>query len=219
MKRSLAVAFIAGYITLLAFGNACHLLRYRTGCHPLMYMIVWDMFCGWSAYDSRVHIIAEGESENFYNLSTPPWGEIHAFGYVGRENYDSFNTHSGTIALNVLKHTSHEPIRRVMVFEEAFPKKLNLPDHVWNLRYDVPKDPHQYFRLRLEMLPDGTILRKNDCFISAQGAKMALDNPRLMQEMTLNRPMFWNERRSLVDGEGLAPPRSAAVPVAAPSAN
>jgi hypothetical protein len=218
MKRTFAIAFIVGYLSLLTYGNACHILRHNTGNHPLMYMIVWDMFCGWTAYDSRVHIIAEGESETFYDLSTPPWGEIHAFGYVGRGNYDSFNNHSGTLAMNVLNHTSHEPIRRILVIEEVFAKKLNLPDHVWNLRYDIPKDPKKYYHIRQEMLGDGTLVSKFPCKLTMEGNRMTLDNPRLQNEMNMGRSMFWNDRGSLVndDDDDSLSPRN---PLTAPQAN
>ena len=219
MKRMLVVAFIAGYISLLTFGNVCHLLQYGANAHPLMYMIVWDMFCGWSAYDSRVHIIAEGESETYYDLSHAPWGELHAFGHIGRENYDQFNAHSGAMALNVLKHTSHEPIARMMVIEESWPKKLNLPDAVWTLRYDIPKDRHTYFRIRQVMLPDGTITQKYNSFLAYQGGCLAADNPRLVQQSKAGVPLFLSEGRPTFGRDAMLEPPSAAIPVSGPSAN
>ncbi|MBI3866126.1 MAG: hypothetical protein HY290_29965 [Planctomycetia bacterium] len=193
MKRILSVAFIVCYVSALTYGNVCHLLRHGTVSHTMMYMIVWDMFCGWSAYDSRVHLIAEGESETYYDLSHPPWGELHAFGYISRENYDPFNSHTGTIGLNVLKHTRHEPITRILVIEESWPKKLNLPDAIWNLRYDNPKDRHSYFRVRTILLPDGTITKQQDSFLSCQARKLSTANPRLAQDAFSGRPLFLNE--------------------------
>jgi hypothetical protein len=219
MKRALAVAFIACYISLLTFGNVCHLLRHGVGGHPLMYMIVWDMFCGWAAYDSRVRIIAEGESETYYELTHAPWGELHPYGYIGRENYDQFNNHSRTMALNVLKHTSHEPINRILVIEESWPKKLNLPDSVWDLRYDIPKDPHYYYRIRQVLLPDGTITQNFDSFLSYHGRRMAVDNPRLVQQSKAVRPMFLNEGAPVFGRDALVGPTSAAIPVSGPSPN
>jgi hypothetical protein len=219
MKRILAVAFILCYISVLTFGNACHLLRHGVGSHPLMYMIVWDMFCGWAAYDSRMRIIAEGESETYYDLTHPPWGELHAFGYIGRENYDQYNTHSGDVALNVLKHSSHEPIARIIVIEESWPKKLNLPDPVWNLRYDIPKDRHTYYRIRQVMLPDGTITQRYDSFLSFHARQLAGDNPRLVQQSKATRPMFLNDGAPSLGRDALLGPPSAAIPVSAPSAH
>ena len=219
MKRILVVAFIACYISLLTFGNVCHLLRHGQASHPLMYMIVWDMFCGWAAYDSRVHIVAEGESETYYDLTQPPWGELHAFGYIGRENYDQYNNHTGAVALNVLKHTSHEPIVRILVIEESWPKKLNLPESVWNLRYDLPKDRHSYFRLRQVMLPDGTVTQNFNSFLAYQSGRLATDNPRLVQQMKSGTPMFFHDGGISVGRDAYLGPPSAAIPVSGPSAN
>jgi hypothetical protein len=217
MKRILVVAFIVGYIAVLTFGNACHLLRYGVGSHPMMYMIVWDMFCGWSAYDMRAKIIAEGESETYYDLTQAPWGELHAYGHIGREHYDHLNSHGGTIALNVLKHTSHEPIVRIIVLDECWTKKLNLPDSVWSMRYDEPKNWHTYYHVRQVLLPDGTVSKWNDCFLTYQMRRMAMDNPRLVQQSLTGRPMFLNEPGSVQGVESSIP--GDPYRVSSPSAN
>lgn len=219
MKRILVVAFIVCYISALTFGNVCHLLRHGATSHVMMYMIVWDMFCGYSAYDSRMLLIAEGESETYYDLTHPPWGELHAFGYIGRENYDPFDAHMGAMALNVLKHTSHEPIARIVVIEESWPKKLNLPDDVWNLRYDNPKDHHRYYRIRDVILPDGTVVQRQESYLAAQIRRMTLDNPRLVQQSMAGRPMFLNEGQNRFGRDKLTGPPSAAIPVSGPSAH
>ena len=190
MKRVLAVGFIVVYIGILTYGNLCHVLRHGTGVHPLMYMIVWDMFCGWSAFDSRVHIVAEGESQKYYDLTHAPWGELHPYGYIGRENYDQFQAHTGPIGLNVLKHTRHEPITRVFVIEECWSKKFNLPDAVWNMRYDDEKNVQKYFRQRVALLPDGMVTQLFTSWVSYQGRKMLMDNPRLVQDSMKGRPLF-----------------------------
>jgi hypothetical protein len=57
MKRVLSIAFIVAYLGTLNFGILCHMLGYATASHPLMYFIVWDMFCGWSAYDARAYVV------------------------------------------------------------------------------------------------------------------------------------------------------------------
>ncbi len=206
MKRVLVIAFIVGYIGVLTLGNAAHLLQYGATAHSFMYMIVWDMFCGWASYDSRIHIIAEGESQTYYDLTHPPWGEFHPYGYIGRENYDAWNNHTGKLGLNVLEHTAHEPISRVLVIEECWPKKYNLPDHVWNMRYDNPKDEFRYYRLRVAMLPDGTVTHRYNSFAHFQAGQMINDNPRLVAESLNSRPLFMIERNKpgrdfLVDSE------------------
>ncbi|MGQ0633225.1 MAG: hypothetical protein ACT4QC_01335 [Planctomycetaceae bacterium] len=161
MRRLVTLAFITVYLGALVYGNLCHAVGHGTGSHPLMYFIVWDMFCGWAAYDSRTHIVAQGENQKFYELAPAPWGEIRPWGSLGRHHYDGFNSHSGRIALNTLRHSAHEPIERVFVIEECWAKKFNLPDSVWKSRYDAPRDPYSYYRLRSEFAvvdrPPGSI--------------------------------------------------------------
>ena len=62
LKRGLSYLTITSYVGILLFGIFCHTFSFRTGSHPGMYYIVWDMFCGWSAYSIRTHIIGEGIS-------------------------------------------------------------------------------------------------------------------------------------------------------------
>jgi hypothetical protein len=190
MKRVLTVLFIAGYIGVLTYGNLCHVLRSGVSAHPLMYMIVWDMFCGWSAFDSRIHIVAEGESEKYYDLTHAPWGELHPYGYIGRENYDQWQSHTGPMGINVLRHTRHEPITRLFVIEECWAKKFNLPDHIWQRRYDDPKDAQHYFRTRVVLLPTGRLLQTYNSWVANQASQLLYDNPRLVEQSKLGRPMF-----------------------------
>ena len=190
MKRVLAVAFIICYVGVLTVGNLAHVLRHGVSSHPLMYFVVWDMFCGWSAFDSRVHIVAEGESGKYYDLTHPPWGELHPYGYIGRENYDQFQTHTGNMGINVLKHSRHEPIARLFVIEECWQKKYNLPDAVWNRRYDDPKDLQKYYRRRVILLPDGTVTHGFNSWVAFQAGQMLMDNPRLVHDSKKSQSLF-----------------------------
>src|SRR5579859_6704817 len=126
MKRVCVIAFSLFYVAALVYGNICHLLQSGLATTPMMYFVVWDMFCGMSAFDSRVHIVAEGESGKYYDLTHPPWGDFYPYGYIGRESYDQFQSHTPAIGLNVLKHTRHEPMTRVLVIEECWAKKYNM---------------------------------------------------------------------------------------------
>ncbi|HEY2252739.1 MAG TPA: hypothetical protein VGH74_16810, partial [Planctomycetaceae bacterium] len=96
--------------------------------------------------------------------------------------------------LNVLKHTQHEPISRILVVEECWPKKFNLPEPVWNMRYDNPKEEYHYYRLRVVMLPDGTVAQRYSSFAQFQNGLMANDNPRLVAEAEKSRPVFMFDR-------------------------
>jgi hypothetical protein len=57
MKRWITHLTIAAYLGVLTWGVVSHALGYKTGMHPGMYFIVWDMFCGWSAYEVRYHLV------------------------------------------------------------------------------------------------------------------------------------------------------------------
>ena len=66
-----------------------------------MYFVVWDMFCGWSAHSSELHLIAEGESGDFYRLTPAPWGDFVPFATAPRQDYDAHNMFTGKIAANI----------------------------------------------------------------------------------------------------------------------
>jgi hypothetical protein len=219
--RKISAAFIALYIGALGVGLGAHILNAGTVSHPIMYYLVWDMFCGWSAYDTRMHVIAEGESQNYYRLTPAPWGEFHPYGMIGREHYDTFNNFSAHIGLNVLKHTTHEPITRIFVVEECWAKKFNLPMAVWNSRYDEPKDKLCYYHVRSVTLPDHTVVEKNDAWIARQGARMFADNPRLQAEARTGSPVIVTPGMSSSHRPelGRSPSASALGQMLAPSAN
>lgn len=192
MKRIATSAFIAAYIGALTWGNISHTLQYQTGAHPLMYMVIWDMFCGWSAYACQVHIIAEGESGRFYELAPGPWGEYRPWGgEFARHNYDAYASHLGTMAKNTLKHTQHEPIARIYVIEENWPKKFDVPDYIWKFRYgDQPRDVQTYCRLRHEMDGNGDIHRTYTGWLQYVQVRQLAANPRLQANMQRSQPMF-----------------------------
>lgn len=194
MKRSLAVGFIATYLATLSVGIVSHMLGFGTAAHPLMYFIVWDMFCGWTAYDSRAYVVGEGESGKLYDLATPPWGEFHPWGGLGRQHYDALNNHCGRIGLNTLRHTAHEPVNRMYVLEENWAKKYNVPETVWQARYDEPRDVQKYYRVRSVILPDGTIAQATIAWLQYQALTMLADNPRLRMQSEKGRSVFVDDR-------------------------
>lgn len=157
MKRYVTIAFIVLYLGVLCYGLAAHMLVYNVAANPGMYFIVWDMYCGWSAYETRLHIVAEGESGQLYELE-PPWGSFHPFGSIDRRNYDVNAMHLGNIGRNILNHTEHEPIDRIFVIEESWSKKYNLSPELWQQFYDEPFEPVTYFRRRALFNADGVCL-------------------------------------------------------------
>lgn len=195
MKRWAAVAFISSYLAVLVYGLGCHALGFATGAHPLMYYVVWDMFCGWSSYAQQTHLIAEGESQKYYRLNPAPWGEQAPWNTYGRSNYDAWNNHTGRIATNVLRNTRHEPITRIYVIEENWPKKYDMPDKYWRNRFgDEPKTPVRYCRVRAEMLPCGEIVAVQNSWLTYQSMKQVTDDPRLHAIAARSQPRYLIER-------------------------
>jgi hypothetical protein len=148
------------------------------------------MFCGWSTYEVRYHLIAEGESGTYYRLAPAPWDEFRPFGDLHRHQYDYYGNGQLRMAKNTLKHTRHEPIRRIIALEECWPKKYNLPDHLWELRCGEPKDPISYFCLRKVFTGDGEPLDARPDFLTQLYTTTVFKNPRLAQDAMRGRQMF-----------------------------
>ncbi len=176
MKRWLVSLVIGSYLGSLGYGIACHALDFNTAAHPSMYFVVWDMFCGWSAYSNRLHLVAEGESGRYYEVGPGPWSNFHPYGNLPRHHYDPFLNHTGSLIKNCLEKTRHEPIRKVLVIEEAWAKKYNLPDPIWSRFFDGPREKYSYFQVRQVISPDGKLVRRfpswmsrqNDLFVSVR---------------------------------------------------
>ena len=164
MPRWVSHTIIAAYLLCLAHGVLCHALQFRVNAHPLMYFTVWDMFCGWSGWSYRNHVIAEGESGQFYALTPTPWGEFHPYSNLGREHYDSFHSHARRIGANCLKQTDHEPMKCMYLVEETWSKKFNLPEPLWNQLHEDAPDPKHYFHVDAVYRPDGSLITMNSTF-------------------------------------------------------
>lgn len=191
MRRWLISSFIATYLGYMSWGIVSHAMQFLTFSHPVMYFCVWDMFCGWQAYETRFHLLAEGESGQLYLLSPPPWSEFAPFGDLTRTNYDVFGHSFHRVGQMTLKYTQHEPIQRILVVEECWQKKYNLPDDLWAMRFDEPKDPKSYFWLRSACSGDGKELFYGTHGFMHQCAELAVaDNPRLKADTKRGRPVY-----------------------------
>lgn len=216
MKKTFATVFIASYLGILAFGVACHAVTTGVGMHPAMYYIVWDMFCGWDAYANKVHILAEGDSGKYYELTPAPWGEFRPYGICGRQHYDARMYHSYRFASNTLRHTSHEPIQRIHVFEELWSKKFNVPEHLWSKKFEVPYDKMTYIHPRLLLDPDGKELERLTTWHENRVSQLYFSDPRLMAEMRGHRPLLVAPARAQTAGGisgGASPPFTMIPPV------
>lgn len=190
MVKRLSALFIAVYLGILGYGLAAHAIGYKTYQHLGMYFIVWDMYCGWTGWESRTHLVGEGESGTYYELEPGPWGEICLFGDIGRRHYDSTGLHALTLARNTVAHTAHEPIVRYLTIEEAWAKKYNLPDNLWAQRYDEPKQFRSYHRIRSAYDGDGTQIAGNPNWQSWLHTQAIANNPRLQNDVQKRTPFI-----------------------------
>ena len=190
VKKWLAATFICSYLSVLSFGVVSHTFGIGVSSHPAMYFIVWDMFCGWNAYSSRTHVISEGVSGDYYRLTPAPWGTFVPFGAVERQHYDSFNLFAGRLGVNALKNTEHEEMTRILVIEESWPKKFNIPDHIWNAAYDEPRDVYKYYRVRSELDPEGHVQGVQSSFLESQIARIMMENPQIRKDARKGRAPY-----------------------------
>lgn len=190
MKRWLTHATIVLYLAALSWGIFAHTLRAGNGVHPAMYFVVWDMFCGWSSWASKVHIIGEGESGTYYELGPAPWGDLHPFGSLDRQDYDPNAIFSARLAVNCLKHTQHEPILRIFVVEEYWPKKVKLMAGVQTAEGQPPPDFQKYYRVRHVFTGEGQFQQTFTDWLSYQSGICISNNPRLRAETRKSAPFY-----------------------------
>lgn len=188
MKRWFTHGFIAAYVGILLLGVASHGTQFRSNSHPLMYYIVWDMFCGWSAWEQRMHVIGEGESGTYYELAPGPWGDYHPYGDLSRQEYDPYLCHVVRLGLNTLQHTEHEPIQRMYVVEEVWAKKFNLPPDMRRRLNPVPDERRTHFQLRYVCAGDGTVRTEHPSWFEKQTKIALMSNPRLQQKADSTQP-------------------------------
>ena len=190
MKRWFSNTIIGLYLTALSAGIVSHTMKFGSACHPIMYYVVWDMFCGWSSHEIRYHVIGEGDSGTCYELAPGPWMRFMPYGDLDRMHYDVLGNSHHKMALNALKRTDHEPIRRIVMIEEVWPKKYNLSDRAWSMRYDEPKDKMSYFWQRAEMTDEGRVISFVPEYCAYLNSKSIADNPRLINDTQIGKDHF-----------------------------
>lgn len=180
-KKIATSCFIASYMCYLSWGVMAHAMKVGLCGNTLSYFVVWDMFCGWTAWDARTHVIAQDTSGQFYELREP-WGEFHPFGHVARIHYDNTSHLLPKHIKNVLAKTVHEEIERVYVVEEVWPKQYNLPPRLFEHYFARPNDKLSYFHLRAICAGDGSPMTINPDWHSQQKLNAVYDNPRLRRQ-------------------------------------
>ncbi len=191
MARWLSISFIVTYLGALCFGVFAHAMNFYSHSHPLMYFIVWDMFCGWAAHEIRYHVIAEGESGRYYQVAPGPWKPFLPFDYeLGRHHYDAYGNFQQKIAMNTLRHTDHEPINRIILVEENWPKKYNLPDRLCGSIIDRSPDFRPYYWARIIYDSEGNVVTRLPIWLHQVHLNNILDNPRLRADSARGRPVY-----------------------------
>lgn len=188
MRRWIVGTFIVAYLSALSFGLGCQTLRMGTTMHPAMYFIVWDMYCGWAAYNHSYRAVAEGVSGTYYDLNPAPWGAFRPFDTLDRFQSIMPTYSQAKMAALVAAHTRHEPIARMFVIEEAWAKQFDLPDYIWKAHNAIPRTPHRYTKLFIEMAGDGSVTQYHTSWLEAQNQMMIADNPRLQHEIRDSKP-------------------------------
>jgi hypothetical protein len=190
MKRYLIIGFISVYLSTLVWGVVANTLSFGVNSHPMMYMIVWDMFCGWSAYDYRHHLVAEGTDGEYYAVEPAPWGTIYPYGNLPRHQYDYTANFTNEFVKHVLSKTDHVPINRVLLIEETWAKKYNILDHLYSWSYGKEKDIHKYYNLQAVISPEGENVARNYNFINAVSSTQVMENPKIRTMMQSSRPFY-----------------------------
>jgi hypothetical protein len=186
LKRWATHLFIAGYLAALLYGVVAHAIGFNRNTHLGMYFIVWDMYYGWDSFEIRRHLVGEGESGEYYDLS-PPWKELTPFWAEERHHFDYLALHSGRVATNTLRHVQVEPIERIFVVEEAWSKKYNLSEDSWKRRFDEPRQKLSYFYIRGIFEPDGRCVRRHIDWKSHLVYQSMMNNPRLRNDVVRGR--------------------------------
>jgi len=185
----IAGLFIACWFGVMSFGIVGHALKVGLCRNTLSYFVVWDMFCGWRAYDARTHLIAESSTGRYYAVREP-WGEFCPFGNIGRIQYDVSNHLLPKQINHVLSHTQHEQIDHVYVVQEIWPKQFNMPERLWNHYYSEPSDKVSYFHLRAVCGSSGQAITVFPDWITQQTLNSIADNPRLQREVRQTQSRF-----------------------------
>jgi len=181
--------FIGCYLLILASGIVGHALKVGLARNALSYFVVWDMFCGWQAYDQRTHFIAETTDGRYFDVHEP-WGEFRPFGHVGRVQYDFSNRMTGKYIRHIMDHTQHAPINCVYVVQESWPKQYNLPEALWKQNFGTVPDKMSYYHLRSICNTDGEVMQLYPDWYEQQKLNSVADNPRLRHEARQARSSF-----------------------------
>ena len=75
-------------------------------------------------------------------------------------------------------------MRQIVLVEEAYAKKFNLPDALWSRRFAEPKVPRSYYHVRAVHAPDGRCLTRTLEWPALLANYDIMNNPRLMADIS-----------------------------------
>ena len=185
---------IAAYLGALSLGIVVHALNLPGKVTLPGYFVVWDMFCAWTGYESRIHVIAEGESGTHYDLLAGQTGSPHLHGSLHRINYDYDGTCGPAVAKLAAACTSHEPLTQITIVEEVWSKQLNLSDAAYERYHGCPKQPRSYRSVRTVLRPDGSIAASQPPWFRLQQQAAVMANPVLAEQAVRGRDRYTVQR-------------------------
>lgn len=181
--------FIWCYLLVLSSGIVAHALKVGMARNALSYFVVWDMFCGWQAYDQRLHFIAETSDGRYFDVEEP-WGAFRPFGHVGRVHYDFSSRLLSKHINHIVSHTAHDPFDCVYIVQECWPKQYNLPDAMWEQNFCGPRDKMSYYHLRAVCDSRGDVMNLYPDWYQQQKLNSIADNPRVRHQARQSRSSF-----------------------------
>lgn len=157
MRRAAVILVCVTYVAIsLAFGVR-HLLG-DSSSHPTAYFFTWDMFPGYATESSRRSMLGATESGRHVRLLPAAnhhfrWG-IH--GNVQRIDVDR-RPRNSLPQLTVQKDAYNkqhpeDPIINVVIADQYWPAKFNLPDDIYESHYGQPNPHRKYWRI-VESVP------------------------------------------------------------------
>ena len=188
--RRLAINLgIVGYVGALGLGLALHGLN-MTGKSSLpAYFVVWDMFCHWNGYESRVRYVGEGVSGQRYELQADALGP-YLHGPIARDHYDFFHQHGATLARSVADRTAHEPLTRVFLIEEHWSKQTNLSPTLYEQTHGQPWHRTVHRQVREVISIETDRVESRESWLAAQTRRAVMSNPVLKAEQNRGRPVY-----------------------------
>jgi hypothetical protein len=151
IRRAGVLLFCAAYLLTTAWFTLRHVLGDSLS-HPVAYFFTWDMFPGYVTESSRRMVVGHTQDERFVKLLP---SESHRFRWginneVSRLDVDrNAKNLEWAIEQSVGEYNdahSKSPIKSVLIVEQYWPSRFNLPDDLHREHYGEPNPHRRYWR-------------------------------------------------------------------------